>query len=86
MKIKKLDKHTMLRLVRAGALATQLPISMALCVIIGVLMGTYFDRYCGTAHWGVAFFSACGVAAGVKSVMRIIRDLEKLTDEKDNPK
>ena len=82
MKIKKLDRATVLKITRAGALATQIPFSMAVCVVVGCLMGLYFDRHLGTHPWGLLFFLCCGIAAGAKSVYRIVQELDKLTDDK----
>ena len=82
MLIRKLDKKTLLKLTRAGALATQIPFSLALCAVVGCLMGVYFDRFFGTAPWGLIFFLCCGLAAGGKAVMRIVKELNDLLDDK----
>lgn len=83
MIIKKLDRKTAMRIMRAGGLATQLPVSMALCVILGAIIGLYIDKFFDTKPWFSLLFTVFGIAAAIKSAIRIIRELQKLTDEED---
>ncbi len=81
MKIQKLDRKTLQRVIRAGALATQLPFSMGVCVVFSAMLGIFLDKHLHTKPWLFIFFLFCGIAAGVKACIRIIKDLQKLTDE-----
>ena len=54
------------RIARALGLMTQLGLTMACCVLVGVLMGRYLDRKLGTSHWLLVVFSLIGGAAALK--------------------
>ena len=58
-------------ILRALALLTQLGLSMATCVIVGVLIGRFLDRWLGTAPWLLILFSFVGAAAAFKTLYDI---------------
>ena len=57
---------------------TQLGISMAVCIFIGVIAGKYADKWLGTAPWLLIIFSIIGAAASFKVFYDIvIKDFKK---------
>lgn len=53
-------------LLRALSFLSQIGITMAACVLIGVLVGRFFDNLLGTAPWLLLLFSLLGAAAAIK--------------------
>lgn len=51
---------------RALGLLTQLGLSMAACVLIGVIVGKYLDKWLGTSPWLLILCSFLGGAASIK--------------------
>lgn len=45
-------------------------IEIALAVVIGMLFGGYLDGALDIAPWGTLFFTAAGIGAAVKAVLR----------------
>ena len=58
---------------RALSFASQIGITMAACVLIGVLCGKFLDDLLSTAPWLLLVFSLLGVAASFK----VLFDLAK---------
>jgi F0F1-type ATP synthase assembly protein I len=61
---------------RGHIYALEIPFS----VIIGCVLGTVVDDRFGTAPWGFVVFLCAGVAAAVRSIVRIIRWQQSLDD------
>ncbi len=61
----------------AGAL------EMGISVVIGLGIGYWLDQVFGTAPWMALFWMACGTAAGLRSLYRLAKKLEREVDEKD---
>lgn len=59
-------------ILRAIALFTQLGLSMAACVFVGVLAGKLLDRWLGTSPWLLVLFSLIGGAAAFKVMYDIV--------------
>ncbi|MDR1438588.1 MAG: AtpZ/AtpI family protein [Clostridiales bacterium] len=55
----------------ALGLLTQLGVSMAACVLIGVLVGSKLDGWLGTAPWMLVLFSFVGAGAAFKAMYDI---------------
>ena len=53
---------------RAVGLMTQIAVTMAGCVVIGVLIGLFIDNRLSTSPWFVLIFSFFGVAAAFKAL------------------
>ncbi|MEA4969985.1 MAG: AtpZ/AtpI family protein [Candidatus Pelethousia sp.] len=53
-------------LLRALSFLSQIGITMAACVLIGVLVGRFLDNLLGTAPWLLLLFSLLGAAAAIK--------------------
>ena len=58
-------------LAQAFGLASQLGLSMAICIIIGVLVGQWLDRQLGTTPWMLIL----GVLFGAASSFKVLYDL-----------
>ena len=53
---------------RALANFSQIGITMAATVLVGVLLGKYLDRLLGTTPWLLLLFSLLGAGAAIKSL------------------
>jgi ATP synthase protein I len=69
-KVTKQDRRTMLR---AAGYMTHIAVTMAVCVLIGVLLGLWLDTRLGTDPWLVIIFSILGVMAAIKSMIDIAK-------------
>ncbi|NLZ96011.1 MAG: AtpZ/AtpI family protein [Bacteroidales bacterium] len=56
---------------RALAHFSQIGVTMAASVLIGVLLGKYLDGLLGTSPWLLLFFSLLGAGAAIKSLFNI---------------
>jgi F0F1-type ATP synthase assembly protein I len=52
-----------------GALST-VGIAFVLAILIGVVCGTYLDKWLGTSPWFFLLFLVFGIAAGILNVYR----------------
>jgi ATP synthase protein I len=55
-------------LLRALSFFSQIGVTIAACVLIGVFLGRYLDNLLGTSPWLLLLFSILGAAAAMKSV------------------
>jgi len=53
---------------RALSLFSQIGITMASCVLVGVLLGRFLDRLFHTAPWLLLIFSLLGAASALKAL------------------
>ncbi|MDR1001331.1 MAG: AtpZ/AtpI family protein [Clostridiales bacterium] len=65
-------------LLRGLSMVTHLGFTMALCVIIGVLLGKWLDDAFGTSPWLLLVLTLCGLAAAIRSMFYIIQKEWKL--------
>ena len=56
------------KLLRALSFSSQIGVTSASCVLIGVLGGKFLDDRLGTAPWLLLIFSLLGVAAAIKAL------------------
>jgi ATP synthase protein I len=56
---------------------SSLALELGLSVIVGLLLGSYLDRFFGTGPWMLIVFTASGIAAGYRSVYRLLRRLQQ---------
>lgn len=61
----------------AGAL------EMGISVVIGLGIGYWLDSLLGTSPWMALFWLACGTAAGIRSLYRLAKTLEREAGDKD---
>ena len=62
--------------VNSGAgLALRYGAEMAGCIVIGLLIGLWFDKAFGTKPWGLLVWLGFGLAAGILSVIRAYRQI-----------
>lgn len=61
-------------MMKSLALISQLGLSMASCVLVGVLIGKFLDRLLGTAPWLLLVFAFLGSAAAFKTLYDIVHD------------
>lgn len=59
-----------------GALAyfSQIGITIAASVLVGVLLGRFLDRLLGTSPWLLLIFSLLGVGTAIRSLFRMEDD------------
>jgi ATP synthase protein I len=69
-KVSKQDKRNMLK---AAGYMSHIAVSMAACVLIGVLLGLFLDNLLGTDPWLVIVFSILGCLAALKSMIDITK-------------
>jgi len=55
---------------RQVAVATELPIVLVACVVVGGLLGAGLDRLLHTSPWGLLVGGAVGLGTGVRDVLR----------------
>lgn len=53
---------------RALANFSQIGVTMAASVLVGVFLGRFLDGLFNTSPWLLLFFSLCGVAAAIRSL------------------
>lgn len=56
-------------------------LEFGLSVIIGLGIGYWLDTVFGTAPWLALFWLTCGVVAGVRSLYRLAKRLEREAEE-----
>ncbi|WP_313128699.1 AtpZ/AtpI family protein [Anaerocolumna sp.] len=56
---------------RAFAYVSQIGVTMAASVLVGVLLGKFLDSLFGTKPWLLLIFSLLGVGAAIKSLFDI---------------
>lgn len=59
---------------RALAHFSQIGVTMAASVLIGVLLGKYLDNLLGTTPWLLLIFSMLGMGAAIKVLFNISED------------
>ncbi len=62
---------------RTALLASSLGIEIGLCIGIGAFVGLYLDKYFQTEPYLLLFFTFAGIGAAIKSLFRIIKEIEK---------
>jgi len=65
------SKNERLELFRAMSFLSHIAITIAACIILGVLLGMLFDNLFGTSPWLLLVFSFLGMAAAFKSLFDI---------------
>ena len=69
--------------IRAWTRYSAAALEMGLSVVIGLGIGYWLDHVLGTAPWMALFWMACGTAAGIRSLYRLAKQLER-EDEKES--
>ena len=64
-------------MMKALALLSQVGIMMAVCILVGVLIGRFLDGLLGTGPWLLFLFSLLGVGAAFKSLFGLIPKAEQ---------
>ena len=62
---------------RGMARITEIGVTMAACVLIGVFSGKYLDRWLGTSPWLLLLFSLLGAAAAFRAIFLMAKKGEK---------
>ena len=62
------DKKQTGSLLRALSFLSQIGITMAACVFIGVFVGRFLDKLLGTTPWLLLLFALLGTAAAFKAL------------------
>ncbi|MBA4391391.1 MAG: hypothetical protein C0399_10690 [Syntrophus sp. (in: bacteria)] len=60
-------------------------LEMGLCVVIGITLGYFLDKYFHTSPYLTIIFLFFGIAAAIKTIMRLIKQVAK-DDERNNDK
>jgi ATP synthase protein I len=72
-KYSKFTKQDRKNIMRAVAYMSQIAVTMAACVLIGVLLGHFLDNRLGTGPWLVLVFSFLGSVAAFKAMFDIAK-------------
>jgi ATP synthase protein I len=67
------DKQQRREIMRALSLLSHIGITIAVCILIGVLLGRFLDSVLGTSPWLLLVFSLLGTAAAFKSLLDIAK-------------
>lgn len=60
-------------------------LEMGLCVVIGITLGYFLDKYFQTSPYLTILFMFFGIAAAIKTIVRLIKQVAK-DDERNNGK
>ena len=60
-------------------------LEMGLCVVIGITLGYFLDKYFHTSPYLTILFMFFGIAAAIKTIMKLIKQVAK-DDERNNDK
>ena len=60
-------------MLRSLSMVSQLGLTVAACIIIGVLLGRWLDGLLSTSPWLLLLFSLLGVVAAFKSLYEFIK-------------
>ncbi|MDR1538985.1 MAG: AtpZ/AtpI family protein [Clostridiales bacterium] len=71
LEVKALDKKNR-GFLSALSLFTQLGLTMAVCVFVGVMAGKLLDGFLGTSPWLLFLFAVFGVGAAIKCMFELI--------------
>lgn len=74
--------ETMSSLTRYSAGALEMGVS----VVIGLGIGYWLDHLLGTSPWMMLFWLACGTAAGIRSLYRLAKKLERDAEREEADK
>ncbi|MCL1864101.1 MAG: AtpZ/AtpI family protein [Defluviitaleaceae bacterium] len=72
-KYSKITKQDRKNIARAIGYMTHIAVTMAVCVLMGVLLGMFLDNRFGTDPWLVIVFSIIGCMAAFKSMFDIAK-------------
>lgn len=62
---------------RAIAYFSQIGVTMAASVLVGVLLGKYLDGLLGTSPWLLLIFSFLGVGAALRALFKMPNDKDE---------
>ena len=62
---------------RALSYFSQIGVTMAATILVGVLLGKYLDGLLGTTPWLLLIFSLLGVGAAIKTLFDIPKKMKK---------
>ena len=66
------NKHRR-EMLRSLSMVSQLGLTVAACIIIGVLLGRWLDNLLDTSPWLLLLFSLLGVVAAFKSLFEFVK-------------
>ena len=66
------QKHTS-QLLRSLSMVSQMGMTIAACVLVGVLLGRFLDSIFDTSPWLLIALSLCGAAAGFRSIFELAK-------------
>jgi ATP synthase protein I len=52
-------------------------LEIGVAAALGILIGWYLDRLLGTHPWLLVIFTLFGLAAGFRSIFRLLREMER---------
>jgi ATP synthase protein I len=58
-------------------------LEMGVSVVVGLAIGYWLDEMYDTTPWMTLFWLCCGTAAGVRSLMRLAKKLEREAEEEE---
>ena len=76
------DKKKKRGVLRALSFSSQIGITMAACVFIGVFGGRFLDGWLGTSPWLLLVFSLLGVAAAFRAIFQLAKKAKPPTEDK----
>lgn len=61
----------------AMGIGFRLSLELVVAVVVGSLIGFGLDRYLGTSPWLLVLFFMVGAAAGIKNMLRAVKELSE---------
>lgn len=56
-------------------------LELGLSVIVGLVIGSYLDKWLGTDPWMLIIFASAGIIAGYRSVYRLLKKIQSDSEE-----
>jgi len=71
--MKEPEKETRGTALRALAFCSEMGLSVAACLFVGVFLGKYLDRLLSTSPWLLLLFSLLGLAAAFRTIVTLAK-------------
>ena len=78
MKLKRNEERRLLEHAAVG-------VEFSACVVIGMFIGSYLDRWLGSEPWMLFLFTILGFAAGIRALLRAYRAIEREGEDDSAP-